>query len=421
MATRDGDPKAPAGKRRRVRIPHPHFPELTLTQVRVLRLFGLLFVFSVLVLYAVFRSTRFQEVLRRRTELMLSERLARPVKIGGFDLSLLPPAFLVRDVSIANDPRGVPGPCFAAAEVELRGLPTLLGRRLELPKFRVVSPTVVFEVFADGTNNFERLLPRKKDDSGEGLDVYMTEAVVQRATLRFRDWSARIDALLQEAAFTSRREGIGSTSHLDLGVRKARLRIGDYETLDFALGVGADLSPGRLKFHDVHLRSPRFSIDAHGGIDNLRHPSLQLFPTIETRGEHLDALFGIGLPLSGPLLVKGSLLVPEKGGVEGRASFELSGAFGPFPMNASGLLHVDQAGVLAEVTRADYAGGTLEAQVRVERLKHPPLPANLVLHGRGIGFESFLADLGLAGTGMLGRADLDATLTGGAGGIERAN
>ncbi len=421
MAERDGDPQAPAGKRRRVRIPHPHIPELTLTQVRGLRLFTLLLLFSVLVLYAVFRSTRFQELLRRRTEQLLTEKLARPVTIGGFDLSLLPPAFLVRDVALANDPRGVPGPCFAAAEIELRGLPSLFGRRLELPKFRIVSPTVVFEVFGDGTNNFDRLLPRKKDDTDAGLDVYMTEAVVQRATLRFRDWTARIDALLQEAAFTSRREGAGAVSHLDFGVRNAHLKIGDYETLDFALGVGADLSPGRLRIHDVHLRSPRFSVDAFGGIDNLRRPSLQLFPTIETRGEELGKLFGIGLPLTGPLAVKGSLVVPEKGGVEGRASFEFAGRFGPFPMKATGLLHVDQAGVLAQVTRADYAGGTLEAQVRVERLKNPPIPVNLVLHGRGIGFESFFADLGLPGTGMLGRADLDATLAWGRGGVERAD
>jgi hypothetical protein len=421
MATRDGDPKAPGGRKRRVRVPHPHLPDLTLTQVRFLRLFALLLLFSGLVLYAVFRSTRFQELLRRRTEQLLTAKLARPVTIGGFDLSLLPPAFLVRDVALANDPRGVPGPCFAAAEIELRGLPSLFGRRLELPKFRVVSPTVVFEVFGDGTNNFERLLPRKKDDAGEGFDVYMTEAVVQRATLRFRDWTAKIDALFQEAAFTARRQDIGSVSHLELGVRNAHVKIDGYETLDFALGVGADLSPGRLKIHDIHLRSPRFSVDAFGGIDNLRRPSLQLFPTIETRGEELEKLFGIGLPLAGPLVVKGSLLVPEKGGVEGRASFELSGAFGPFPMKATGLLHVDQAGVLAQVTRADYAGGTLEAQVRVERLKSPPIPVNLVLHGRGIGFESFFADLGLPGTGMLGRADLDATLAWGRGGIERAS
>ena len=421
MASGDGDPKAPAGKRRRVRIPHPHIPELTLTQVRALRLFALLLIFSVLVLYAVFRSTRFQEALRARTEKLLTEKLARPVTIGDFDLSLLPPAFLVRDVSLANDPRGVPGPCFAASEIELRGLPSLFGRRLELPKFRVVSPTVVFEVFADGTNNFQRLLPRKKDDTDEGFDVYMTEAVVQRATIRFRDWSARIDAILQEAAFTSRRQETGSVSHLDLGVRKARVKIGGYETLEFALGLGADLSPGRLKIHDLHLRSPRFSVDAFGGIDNLRRPSLQLFPTIETRGEELAKLFGIGLPLAGPLAVKGALLVPEKGGVQGRASFELSGAFGPFPMKATGLLHVDQAGVLAQVTRADYAGGTLAAEVRVERLKHPPLPINLILRGRGIGFEAFLADIGLPGTGMLGRADLDATLAWGRGGIERAD
>jgi hypothetical protein len=422
MTTREAEPRPPGRKGRRVRIPHPHFPEITLTQVRVLRLFSLLFVFSLLVLYAVFRSVRFQELLRRRTETYLTQKLARPVTIGGFDLSLVPPAFLVKDVTLANDPRGVPGPCFAAAEVELRGLPSLFGRHLDLPKFRVVTPTLVFEAFDDGTNNFSRLLPEKTETGESGLLVHLREAVIQRMTLRFRDWSARLDVLLSDAAFTARPDGVSSSTHLSLGARKVRVKIGDHETLEAALGVAAELAPGRLKLHDIHLRGPRLSVDAFGGIDNLRHPTLQLFPTVETRGEELDKLFGIGLPLTGTVRVRGSLVVPEKGGVRARATFGMTGgAFGPFPMTVSGLLSVDQAGVLAHVTHAEYAGGTLEASVRVERLKNPPIPVKLVLSGRGVGFESFFSDLGLPGTGMLGRADLGATLAWGRGGIERAN
>ncbi|MGE5346496.1 MAG: translocation/assembly module TamB domain-containing protein, partial [Acidithiobacillales bacterium] len=420
---KQGDGSGPAGGRRhRVRIPHPHLPHLTLTQVRVLRLFGLLLVLFLLVLYAVARSVRFQELLRRRAEMLLTERLGRPVAIGSFDLYLIPPAFVVRNVRLANDPRGVPGPCFAAAEIELRGIPSLFGRHLVLPRFRVVSPTVVFEIFDDGTSNFSRLLAGKKGGAEGGLEVSLSEAVVQRATLRFRDWKARVDAIVEDAAFTSQGRWFGATSHLELRARKARLRINDYETLECALGIAADLSPGRLRIQDLHLRGPQLSLDAFGGIDNLRHPSIQLFPTVETRGEELGKLFGIGLPLTGKLRVKGSLFIPEEGGVEGRGSFDLpDGSFGPFRMKAAGLLHVDQAGVLVQVTRAEYGGGTLEAQVRVERLRNPPLPVDLVVHGRGIGFERFLADLGLPGTGMIGRADLDSTLTWGRGGIERAS
>ena len=422
MARPDGGPEAPRGLRRRARIPHPHLPGLTLTQVRVLRLFGLLLVFAVLVLYAVFRSVRFQDLLRHRTETYLSKKWARRVAIGRFDLSLLPPSFVVRDVSIGNDPRGVPGPCFAASEVEIRGFPSLFGRRLELPKFRLVAPTIDFEVFEDGTNNFSRLLPPKKADAEESLDVILTEAVVQRATVRFREWSAKVDAVLSEAAFVSRQLGPSSTSHLDFGVRKARVRIGEYETLDFSLGVGADLSPGRLKIHDLHLRGQRLSLDAFGGIDNLRHPTLQLFPTIETRGEALGEFFGIGVPLTGPLRIAGSLLVKEKGGVEARARFSAEGgAFGPFPIRASGDIRVDSAGVLAKVTRAEMLGGTVEADVRVQRLKNPPIPVDLILHGHHLDFESFFASIGLPGTGMIGRGDLDTTLTWGVGGIEKAD
>ncbi|MFI5181331.1 MAG: translocation/assembly module TamB domain-containing protein [Thermoanaerobaculia bacterium] len=419
MARPDGGPEAPRDPGRRVRIPHPHLPDLTLTQVRVLRLFSLLLLFTILVLYAVFRSVRFQDLLRHKTETYLSKKLARPVAIGGFDVSLLPPSFVVRDVSIANDPRGLPGPCFAASEVEVRGLPSLFGSRLELPKFRLVAPTIVFEVFEDGTNNFSRL---SKGGGEGGLDVILSEAVIQRATIRFREWSAQVDAVLSKAAFVSRHLPGASATHLDFGVRNGRVRIGEYETLDFSLGVGADLSPGRLKIHDLHLRSPRISLDAFGGIDNLRHPALELFPTVETRGEELDKLFGIGVPLTGPLRIAGSLLVKEKGILEARASFQVDdGAFGPFPVKATGVLHVDTAGVLAKVTRAEMLGGTVEADVRVKRLKNPPIPVDVIVHGRSLGFETFFAAIGLPGTGMTGRGDLDTTLTWGPGGIEKAD
>src|SRR5262249_9774187 len=131
------------------RIPHPHLPHLTLKQVRVLRLFLLLAVFSGLVLYAVFRSSRFQDLMRRKTERVLSARLGRRVAIGGFDLALVPPSFVVRDVAVANDPRGLPGDFFSASEIELLGVPNVAGNRIDLPKLRVVAPRIVVEIFED--------------------------------------------------------------------------------------------------------------------------------------------------------------------------------------------------------------------------------------------------------------------------------
>ena len=182
------------------KIPRPH---LTLKQVRLLRLFGLLLFFSLLVLYAVFRSARFQEILRRRTESLLFEATGRPVSIGGFDLSLVPPAFVVRDVALANDPRGVPGPAFAAAEVEIRGIPSVTAERIDFRKLRIVSPRVVLEVFPDGTNNFSSLLARLPKSEGKGRDVRLGEAVVQKGTFRFREWRSRLDFVLKDAGLTA--------------------------------------------------------------------------------------------------------------------------------------------------------------------------------------------------------------------------
>ena len=90
-------------------------------------------------------------------------------------------------------------------------------------------------------------------------------------------------------------------------------------------------------------------------------------------------------------------------------------------MTGEGVIRVDPNGLLVNVTRASYAGGTLEALVRLERIKNPPLPVRIALRGRGLDFEQFFADLGLRGTGLMGRADLDTTLTFGRGGIEHAD
>ncbi|MGZ6989396.1 MAG: hypothetical protein ACXVH0_10595, partial [Thermoanaerobaculia bacterium] len=192
-------------------------PQLSLTQVRLVRLFTLLLVFSFLVLYAVFRSTRFQELLRRRTERFLTAKTGRTVTIGGFDLALVPFAVLVRDVTVANDPRGLEGPAFSASEIELRGLPTMTSRRIDLSKLRVVSPRVVFEVFPDGTNNLNPILDALLggSDSG-GLEVRLQEALVQRATLRFREWNAELDAVLQDAAITATSGRSRTVTHLAL-------------------------------------------------------------------------------------------------------------------------------------------------------------------------------------------------------------
>ena len=120
--------------------------------------------------------------------------------------------------------------------------------------------------------------------------------------------------------------------------------------------------------------------------------------------------------------MRGTMRFGEPGGFRIFGAFDLdAAAFGPFPMTGEGVIRVDPNGLLVNVTRASYAGGTLEALVRLERIKNPPLPVRIALRGRGLDFEQFFGDLGLKGTGLVGRADLDSTLTFGRGGIEHAD
>ncbi len=412
-----------AKKGLRGRIPHPHIPQLSLEQVRVLRLFSLLFLFSILVLYAVFRSARFQDLLRRRTETLLSQRLSRQVTIGGFDLDLVPPTIIVRDVAVANDPRGLAGPCFAAEEVSLRGIPQVSGSRIDLPKVRLIAPRIVFEVFGDGTNNFSSIAAALPKGGGGGRDVRVREAVLQKGTFRFREWKAKLDVILSDAALTARSGRFSRTTRASLGCRRARFKLDDGEVLDLETGIDLVLSPGRVRFKGIRLRGEGLAIDALGGIDDLAKPEVNILARARMRGEDLSRYFGAGIPLSGPVSAVASIRVPQGGDFRVRGQFEIGegGRFGPFPMTGGGAIRVDPAGLLAHVARAEYAGGSLEALVQLGRLKGPPLPVSIAVSGRGVDFERFFSDLGLPGTGLMARADLDMTLTFGPGGAEHAD
>jgi hypothetical protein len=404
------------------RRPLQPLPHLTLTQVRLVRLFALLLLFSVLVLYAVFRSHRFQDAMRRKTERLLEAQIGRKVSIGGFDLALLPFSFLVRDVSIANDRRSLAGPLFSASEIEIRGIPAITRNTIELSKLRVVAPRIVVEVFPDGSTNVDPILRALRGGGGGGKDIQLHEAVIQRASLRFREWKAEIDALLKDAAITARAGRTLSVTHLVLACRQGSFRLENNETLEFAIGAEVTLAPGRAHLTGLRLKGPKISVEAEGSVDDLRKPVLALVAKVETTGETLGQAFGLGLPLTGPVRLNGALRVGDPGGLRIHATFDLPASrLAVFPMSGEGTLRLDPKGLLVDVTRASYAGGTLEALVRLDRLDRPPLPVKIALHGKGIDFEQFFADLGLPGTGFMARAGLDATLTFGPGGIEHAD
>jgi len=396
--------------------------ELRTLRVRPGRLLVLLVLFSVLVLYGVFRSPRFQELLRRRAERLLTARIGRQVSIGRFDVTLVPPAFTIRNIAVQNDPRGLPGPCFSAEEVSLRGIPSITRDRIWLPKVRLLSPRIVFEIFEDGTSNFTTLVESLPKSKSEGVDVRLGELLLQRGTFRFRELGARLDVLLTDAGITARAEGLSRVRHLTLGCRKGRFKLEDNDVLEMAIGVEASLSPRRLHIDSLRLRSDRLNANATGGIEDLEHPVVTLVASASTSGEALAQIFGLGLPLKGEVLTAGTLRIAPGQGFRVRGRFEMPRVtFGPFPMSGSGVLRVDPSGMLLQVQRGEYAGGSLQAFVRLTRLKDAPIPIRILVDGRDLDLERFLADIDLPGTGLMARADLRSTLTFGRGGIEHAD
>jgi 2,3,4,5-tetrahydropyridine-2-carboxylate N-succinyltransferase len=171
--------------------------------------------------------------MRRRSQATLRQLTGREVSIGGFDLRLLPPAFIVKNVRVANDGRGLAGDCFSAAEIEVRGVPELQTDRIDIRRIRLISPRIVFEVFEDGTHNFSSILAAlpRSDDSG-GLDVRLGEAVLQNATVRFREWKAQLDVVLRGTVLTARSQWLSKVTTASLACRRARFRLEDNRVME---------------------------------------------------------------------------------------------------------------------------------------------------------------------------------------------
>lgn len=397
-------------------------PLRRLTRVRIPRLFLLLGILTPLVLYAVFRSGRFQELMRRKAERVLTQAVGRPVRIGGFDLALVPPRFVVKDVWLANDPRGLAAPAFSAAEIELRGIPRVSERRVDLPKVRVIEPRILLEAFADGSTNFSTLfasLPRSK---GDGVDVRLREAVLQRGSVRFREWRTPLDVAVSGVAVTARSGRSSKVTGLSFLCREARLALKGYEPFAFGLAVDAVLSPGRVHASRIAVDGGGIRLRASGGVDDLSRPELTLSASTTFTAEALDRHFGTGLPIDGAVDANAVFRLPPGGSWGVRGTFRVEdGTLGPFPVSGAGTLRIDPEGVLVEAGPLSILGGTAETTVRVGRLKGPPLPVRIVASGRDLDFERFFTQIGLPGTGLMARGDVSAELAFEEGGIEAAD
>ena len=213
------------------RRPIPTLPQLSLTQVRLVRLFALLFVFSVLVLYAVFRSHRFQDAMRRKTG----------ARAHGADR----PESLDRRASTSRSSRS-PSSC-ATSRSRTTAAPSP-GRSSRPPRSRSAGSRrsratrsscrscgssrrgSSSRCFRTARRTSTRSCGLSAEAEGGGKDIQLHEAVIQRASLRFREWKAEIDALLKDAAVTARAGRTLSVTHLVLACRQGSFRLENNET-----------------------------------------------------------------------------------------------------------------------------------------------------------------------------------------------
>ncbi|MBK9968783.1 MAG: hypothetical protein IPP07_29560, partial [Holophagales bacterium] len=85
----------------------------------------------------------------------------------------------------------------------------------------------------------------RAEGDGGGRDVRIREAILQKGTIRFREWKAKLDVILTDAALTARSGRFSKTTRsLDAGTPVLKLDEGD--VLDLEVGAGLSvLSPGR--------------------------------------------------------------------------------------------------------------------------------------------------------------------------------
>src|SRR5204862_117127 len=182
----------------------------------------------------------------------------------------------------------------------------------------------VFEVFEDGTSNFSAILAHIPKTRGGGVDLRVEEALVSGGTFRFRELSARLDVLLRDAAVTAIARPLSPVTKLSLASRHAQFRL---------------------------------DVDASGGIEDLRTPIVALAATAATTGAALRGVFGLGLPIEGPIASSGTIRISGREGfrIRGRFALGAPSSFSPFPMTGAGSIRVDSNGLLAHLERGLYA------------------------------------------------------------------
>jgi len=384
------------------------------------RLYGILLLFLVLSVYAIWKSERFQNLIQGVSQQRLSEALGRPVSFRTVDFHVFPPSVHLADVRIGNDPRLPQTPLLAAEEVSISGGLSLVGRQLRLGKVRAVRPRIALVQFPDGSWN---LPPGLSAPSRGGVKVHIGSVLIQEGTLEFQGRKIRLDGRLEGFAaelFSLPRGRSGGA----LVARRATIQIANAEPLTMGLSARFTLDPRHgLAVDDLRLEGAFGKIRAAGALENFESLNAVLEASAELSIEEVERTFRAELPFSGTANVRARVLIPAAGGFrvngEVRAPRVRAEQFVLEDLTAS--FDARPEALLARIDRTNYSGGRVNGAFRIGNLAGDPQPMTLAVEAEGISLERFFADLGLKGTGLSGSTALTVALRWGKGGLSHAD
>jgi translocation and assembly module TamB len=383
------------------------------------RLFGIILLFIIASAYAVWKSDRFQGLIHGVSQSRLTEALGRPVTFHTVEIRVFPPAVLLADVKIGNDPR-LPGALLTAEEVSIGGGVSIVGRELRLGRIRALRPRAVLTQLPDGTWN---LPPGLSGPSKGGLKVVIGSVLVQEGVLDLQGRKIGIDGTLEnltaEIVSTAKDRYRGS-----LDARRATLRLPNAEPIVTTLSTRFLLDAERgLTIEDASLEGKFGKLSVAGSLETAARASAVFTAAGDVAIDEIERIFHSGLDFSGGAHVNARILVPPAGG------FRITAAVSGPRVRSNQFVFENFAATIAarpevltaRIERADFDGGKTSGVFRIFNLTGTPKPMTLAVEGSNISLERFFADISLKGTGLSGAATLAVAMRWGEAGIKRAD
>jgi outer membrane protein assembly complex protein YaeT len=350
-------------------------------------------------------STSFADLVRGRVEGTLESRLGRDVTIGKVTIvRSRPQRIILDDLRIANAPGGVAKYFATVRQVEISGgIESFWGLHVKVDRVDVRDPHLWFEVFPNGNHNFPKWNsgPRSKRQIYH-LDI--GKLFIANGAFNFLDRKHDLEAVATKIAseVTVTRaedlyEGLMNTPLL-------RVRLQEYEPFDLDMRGGFRYTPGILVLRSVALKGRGIQTFLSGELNPLTQGVYDLRLTSQVALSRVREIFRVDNTLDGTLALDTRLR-----GKQG--DFRLTGgwtsphiAADTYELaNAKGRLDVNGNGMVVDVDRAGYGGGTIAAHYSLAKYAEP-YPMTVDLRYNGISIEQLFNDWGVERTGLRGAA-----------------